>query len=372
MKRILSILLIVVLMLSFAVSVSAIGNVLTCKASKDTVKAGDTVTITIINSGNDAFASVGLTFEYNRAIFEPDSGKWVASGFVLSDFNKDDNRAVAALSNAAQKSGDLFELVLKVKADAPAGTYAVRTVPKMKNGTLEVTVASTEINIKVEAGAPTASNTQSSGGNTSEPLNHVHNYGDFVVDSPATCHEPGVKSRHCSECGGRGEITTIEALGHNWSDWVIDSAPTIDAVGKKHRTCKNEGCGEKQNAEIAKLTADGHEHLFSDWFFTKEPTCTEKGEATRVCSKCDAQEKSEAASLGHKFGGWRVKVQPTVEKEGVIESVCEVCSHAKTLPLEKLIETDSGVFSMPIIILLCVVLVAGVIVVLIILTKKKR
>ncbi len=376
MKRIFSVLLIFILTLSLTVSVSALGNALSCKVTNDTLKAGQNVTVTVSIDGNEAFASIGLTFDFNRDVFEVESGKWVMSGLVLTDFNKSENRAVGALSNAVVKTGDIFELVLRVKDGAPAGTYYVKTEPRMKNGTLDVTVSKTEIALKVDAGTSnTPSDTQSSnqpGGNASEPLNHVHSYGDFVVDVKASCYEPGVKSRHCEACGHRKDITIIDATGHNWSDWTVEVEATVDTVGKKVRTCTNEGCSEKQYSEIAKLSADGHTHLFSDWFFTKQPTCTEKGEATRVCSICSEQEKTEAASLGHKYGQWVVKTQPTVDKEGLIECVCETCSNVKTFPLEKLKDTGSGVFSMPIIILICIVFIAGVIVVLVILNKKRN
>ena len=45
----------------------------------------------------------------------------------------------------------------------------------------------------------------------------AHSYGEWVVDTPATCTTAGQKKRTCTECG-HVETQEIPALGHTWKD----------------------------------------------------------------------------------------------------------------------------------------------------------
>ena len=45
----------------------------------------------------------------------------------------------------------------------------------------------------------------------------AHSYGEWVVDTPATCTTAGQKKRTCTECG-HVETQEIPATGHHWVD----------------------------------------------------------------------------------------------------------------------------------------------------------
>jgi len=71
----------------------------------------------------------------------------------------------------------------------------------------------------------------------------AHEYGEWILKTPATCEEQGVWYRECvrvCDCGSV-EYKYDEATGHNYGDWYITVAPTW-TEGEQRRDCLNEGC----------------------------------------------------------------------------------------------------------------------------------
>ena len=117
------------------------------------------------------------------------------------------------------------------------------------------------------------------------PATGVHDYGDLVAATPATCSAPGVKAHyHCSGCGkyfdeGKNETTdlTIPANGdHDYGAWVSNGD------GTHTRTCKRNSA-HKENGTCSGGTA----------------TCEKKA----VCSLCGAEYGGTAAHNLTKYGG---------------------------------------------------------------------
>ena len=109
-----------------------------------------------------------------------------------------------------------------------------------------------------------------------------HSYAaSYTIDKYATCTESGSKSRHCTVCGAKTDITTIPATGHDFWGWVT----------------------------------------------TQEPTCTESGVQTRYCSYCDATETRVVDALGHSYDKI-VTVPPTAFSEGYTEYICSRCGQS--------------------------------------------
>lgn len=65
----------------------------------------------------------------------------------------------------------------------------------------------------------------------------AHSYGEWVVDTPATCTTAGQKKRTCTECG-HVETQEIPATGHHWKD-----------NGNGTHTCTNCGATEALPAD---------------------------------------------------------------------------------------------------------------------------
>lgn len=185
---------------------------------------------------------------------------------------------------------------------------------------------------------------------TADKLGHDYAAG-FTEDTPATCTEKGSKSRHCSRCDAKTDVTvisaaghragtavkenevsatcmtggscdevvycavcnaevsreakTIEALGHEWGEWVVNVAATEDADGVKTRTCRR-NTSHTETAAIPKLA---HTHLFnceeaSDKYLKTAATCTAKAVYFKSCT-CGTKgtDTFEAGSvLGHTGG----------------------------------------------------------------------
>lgn len=332
MKKIFCLMIAFVMIASLCVTGFAAGNSISCTASKSDVKAGETVTVSVTLTNADPFKALGLSFEYNTNTFELVNGEWFIQGALLKDVDKTKNRAAVAYKDQSVQNGEIFTFELKVKGGVELGAYDITVVPTMKNGTDVISITGDTVKINVVEGVASDTSSNTAG--------HTHSFGDFVTDLEPTCLEPGVKSRRCSICNQRADVTNISPLGHDWNDWVIDIEATQSAVGIKSRTCKL--CNEKQSAEIAKLSLDGHEHTFGEWELTKAPTCTEKGQETRSCTVCGEKENMVIMSVGHSYGNWSIKVMPTLEKEGVLECECSVCLATKTQSIDKLTQASTS------------------------------
>ncbi len=66
---------------------------------------------------------------------------------------------------------------------------------------------------------------------------------DFTVDVQPTCTEKGSKSKHCTLCDGKSEVTEIDELGHSYGEFVIDKQPTCTEAGSKSKHCTR--CDDK-------------------------------------------------------------------------------------------------------------------------------
>ena len=76
---------------------------------------------------------------------------------------------------------------------------------------------------------------------------------EFTVDTEATCTTAGSKSRHCSRCEEKTEITEIPKSDHAWDDGKITKEATETEEGVKTYSCKV--CGVTRTETIPKKDA---------------------------------------------------------------------------------------------------------------------
>ena len=118
----------------------------------------------------------------------------------------------------------------------------------------------------------------------------AHSYGDWVTTKEPTC-AAGEEQRTCSVCG-HVETREIPATGtHSFGEWIIDSEASCGVAGSQHRTCSV--CGETETQEISAL-----EHNYTA-VITRQPTCTNPGEKTYTCSICGHSYTEEIAVVDH-------------------------------------------------------------------------
>jgi len=161
-------------------------------------------------------------------------------------------------------------------------------------------------------------------------LGHDYNT-EFTIDIEPTCAETGSKSKHCSRCSEKTEVTAINALGHDFGEWEVVTEPTCTADGQEKRECSR--CDAVEYQTINKL---GHD--FATTFTTDvEPTCTTAGSKSKHCSRCS--EKTEVTAidaLGHDFGEWEVVTEPTCTADGQEKRECSRCDTVEYQTINKL------------------------------------
>ena len=151
---------------------------------------------------------------------------------------------------------------------------------------------------------------------------HIHNYNLWQTTVKPTCTEGGEMIRSCSVCRAE-ETKTIDALGHDYSDqWTIDEEADCVNDGSKSRHCSR--CDAKTDVTV--IEAKGHTEVVDK---AVAATCTADGYTEgKHCSVCNAvivaQEK--IAATGHKYV--ETVVEPSYSNRGYTLYECSVCGYS--------------------------------------------
>lgn len=81
----------------------------------------------------------------------------------------------------------------------------------------------------------------------------THNWIAGTVHNP-TCTEQGYTEYECSLCGETKDDNFVAALGHDYGEWIIDTEATCTAEGTKHRVCSR----DVSHIENEIIPATGH------------------------------------------------------------------------------------------------------------------
>ena len=271
MRKIVIILCALLMVMGIATTASAAKSASISLSANDTsVGGGDKVTITV-KATVDQCDNGGMEVSLDTKRFELISGDWLLNG-ILTDFDEKSKDGVFALDTTKKLSGKVFQLVIKVKKDAPLGNGSVTFKFKADEKTV-----SKSISIKV-----TCSHKYSNSCDTScnlcgatRKITHSWNQGDVIKAATCTgtgsakftctvCKETKTdkldKTSHtydhgcdtdCNVCGATREI--VHVLG-----WACDSAEHWLACSV---------CGYQQDRGAHTLdstltgTADGHGNL---------------------------------------------------------------------------------------------------------------
>ncbi len=91
-----------------------------------------------------------------------------------------------------------------------------------------------------------------------------HDYGEvFTVDELATCQKTGTRSKHCSRCNSRTDVSEIPMLEHSYDEGEIIAEPTAEVTGTKRFTCS--ACGSTYEKEMEKLPPVMLESTTESW-----------------------------------------------------------------------------------------------------------
>ena len=120
---------------------------------------------------------------------------------------------------------------------------------------------------------------------TANKLGHAY-AADFTEDKLPTCTENGSKSRHCSRCGAKTDVTEIPPMGHTGGTATIENkiAATCTTDGSHEEVVRCMVCNAEVSHEAKTVAALGHEFEHHE---AKAATCRTEGNVEYwFCSKC--------------------------------------------------------------------------------------
>ena len=301
MKRILTILVSIAVMLSLAVVPVAAADdsatTVTVETLSNEVKAGDTVTLAVTIANNPGFTDFQWIIEYDKSKLEIESietsriidfegeeivSDYISGALVEANPNYDDGKAFITCAKTTAFTKDnttLFKLVFEVKGTADAGFAEVKIVSDRFASVGEF------INANYISGGVT--------------VVHVCGNGTLVPAVEATCTDPSVDAYYVCSCkkayedeACQKEITDLDdwkiknndALGHTEGEAVIENKVSGD--------CENGGsydsvvyctvCDEELSRDTFTTEALGHDYKG----VITAPTETKEGYTTYTCSVC--------------------------------------------------------------------------------------
>ena len=309
MKRVFSILLCVLILWGLAVPVAAEGSAqMRLTSSSATLYPGDSFAVTVTLTNDQPVGRGGIVLSYNTAVFELVGGSCNVSGAALAEVSAGRNGGVFALAENRVVSGTIFTIQMRVKSDAPIGTYTI-------SGT-----ASMDVACAVSGTSVTVACKHTYGAYAEAGSNHIrvcsacgyeevsgHSWNSGTVIQSATCKDSGTVSYTCTDCGAVATETVAPNGNHRYSGWVYS-----DESGHLG-TCTV--CG--------KTTLSAHDWTFKE--VTQEATCIATGTQTLVCSTCGGETTEEIPLADHNYG----TLEPV---DGQLHRhVCPDCGHEEVL-----------------------------------------
>lgn len=303
MKKILTALLVLALMLGVMVVTVGAAGTGSASLSADTTEAqpGDTFTVKFNITSNPGVFGLIYTPSY-------DTSRLTLLKVEGADSNWTCVKNATWMNSALEDStftGSVVTLTFQVLDSAATGTASIGGTVEAGNYNEEVipfSVSPCSVTIKA--------------------AQHTHDWGSGTVTTEPTCEKKGVRTYTCSICH-ETKTEELAALGHQWDNGKVTTDPTCEEKGVKTYTCTV--CQATRTEEIAPLG-----HQWDSGTVTKEATCEEAGVKTYTCTVCKATRTEEIAPLGHKWDSGNVTTEPTCEEKGVKTYTCSVCKGTKT------------------------------------------
>ena len=331
-SKILSVVLAILMVVcALPISVSAQNVTLTIEASKNDVKAGETVTVDVVLSENSNlnYFTLDLVYDNSKLEYVSTNSCAVNGEEVASNTSYANKIRITTASVAPITAGGAILSVNFKALSSSCSTVSLNVVESGDGDFKNIPISTFPIKIHsfgewTTVTEPTCEaagenkKTCTCGEEIAETVGALgHDYAtEFTVDSTPNCTNEGSKSQHCSRCDDKQNVTPIPATGHDYQA-EITKVPTHTENGEKTFTCNN--CGDSYTETIE---ADGtHKHISA---ITTEPTCTEKGVLTYTCA-CGDSYTEEIPANGH-VEVTLPAVTPTCTETGLTEGTkCSAC-----------------------------------------------
>ena len=195
-----------------------------------------------------------------------------------------------------------------------------------------------------------------------------HTFGDWIVSRESTCTMEGQAYHICKVCGYQ-EYIVLEKKPHRFGDWVVTLEATDHSAGEQTRACVDCGFAQFRSfdpegtlrrgayneavREIQQLLAD-QDYLKSrdvDGSFGSKTEAAIKAFQTSVGVNADGVAWPQTIRLlHHSFGDWELVAPLTRVNAGELARVCSECGYTehKILPLVptfKLSDCNNGIKS---------------------------
>ncbi len=168
-----------------------------------------------------------------------------------------------------------------------------------------------------------------------------HDY-EATITEP-TCTLSGYIRYVCSRCSNV-KTEHPPALGHDFGAWILVTPATCQQEGEQVRECAR--CQAQERCTIAVT-----DHVFESYVSDHNATCTEDGTRTSKCTTCELTSTvtDEGTALGHAFHTYISNGDATCEEDGTKTAVCERCAETDTVsdPGSRLGHTYTAVILRP-------------------------
>ena len=308
MKRTIAILLCLFLIGTLAPSVSAASAHMSLSSSAGTVYRGDTFTLTVTLSNDQPVSNGGIVLSYDSSAFELLGGSCSVSNATLAEVSAANGGGVFLLQNDAVVSGTIFTINMKVKSNAPFGSYSISGTPSLS---IDCGISGTTVTVGCKHSFGKASkvdgnNHQSTCSICGQTVKEAHTWNSGTVTKAPTCKDTGTKKMTCTACGAEKTETVPVTDDHKFGSW--------DTRGGDGHARKCTVCGKEE-------TADHNWYIYE---IIEEATCEKSGRATIVCADCGDAAEQELSLADHSYGA------PTDVTATAHTHKCSVCGAETT------------------------------------------
>lgn len=359
MRKIIALLALVMMLALLALPAYATDSAtMNFSVGSTSVSRGDTVEFTVRMTAVEDCRSAGIVLSYNTSVFEFVSGNCTVPGVSMSSFSG--GTGSFALSSGATISGTIFTFRLRVKEDAPFGTYTVSGSGNARNsvGAISTSVSGATVNVVCKHDysdwARVDENTHSkSCPGCGDVVTESHDWASSTIDKYASCVAEGQRTVKCTACGEsktevippngwhainsytkvsdsthKGTCTVCGqtfTLSHSWDDGIVMTAPTCSASGQTLYTCTGTNCGAAKTV----TTDPTGEHTYEFECATECEVCgdvRENGHTYDTEWKTDKQNHFHVCIYCGEKGAMIAHV-PGAEATAWLPQTCTVCKY---------------------------------------------
>ncbi|MBR5314931.1 MAG: hypothetical protein IKU45_05930 [Clostridia bacterium] len=155
MKKLLAVMAVLFVIASMVFNVSAaVSPTVKCFSSKNEIKIGETVTITVVLENCPRIKTLGITPVYDDSAFELVSGEWLLKDGLIADFNKTTGDGAFTYTEDKDCNGEIFKYVLKAKAVSIFGDTTASVTAILQNSDYNSNISHAKTDVRIKTIAP--------------------------------------------------------------------------------------------------------------------------------------------------------------------------------------------------------------------------